>query len=383
MQEPRDLTALYQLKQLLNWTASARTFSGTHPTSGEPVAVKLLSLSRAPAVDELGRRFENIARVLQALGHPALPHVLEYGLTPTGDAFLVTRWIEGTPLPTDQTIEPAKLLPMVLQVVGALETVSLHGIAHLNLTPDNVLVQADGTGRLLGWGTSLLTVDWQSAPTERVDSGPASPWSAPELMKPLFPGGAPWRADLYSVALICTQLLGAQIESRGDAAPSVRFDKALSGRIKQPEKLRQVLESCLRRAPKERPDTYAVLAQAIQHAMPRGESPKETRPVGRVDARRPLASEDATASQPAPSPPVVAPPEEAPPAAGRDRVRTVLLTPAIADVTGTRPRPATTEVAPPPPEDDDAEAATVVGMKVPDLRPRGAEGAEPPPQEPA
>ena len=59
MTAPQDLTSHYRLEQVLSWTGVARTFRGIDPDSGDPVAVKLLTL---------GATHRKIAAYLAALG---------------------------------------------------------------------------------------------------------------------------------------------------------------------------------------------------------------------------------------------------------------------------------------------------------------------------
>jgi hypothetical protein len=279
MPEATDLTARYQLEQLLNWTGSARTFRGLHPDTGATVAVKLLSLSRTPAAPALARRFETTVGVLRTLRHPALPRILDHGLTSSHDAYLVTAWVDGDPLPDAGPVSPAFLLPVLLQVVEALETLSLHGLVHLNLRPDNILATIDGRVSLVGWGTSLLTVDWQSH-SRPAGAGDSGDYAAPEVRRPHAAGDALWRADLFSLAAVATRLLGGLQAAPSEEAPSVQLPRQASESLHDPEQLRSVLERCLSPDPAARPDSYVELSRALQHAMPRvTTSVAETQPI--------------------------------------------------------------------------------------------------------
>ncbi|HUP22228.1 MAG TPA: protein kinase [Thermoanaerobaculia bacterium] len=305
MPEATDLTARYQLEQLLNWTGSARTFRGLHPDTGATVAVKLLSLSRTPAAPALARRFETTVGVLRTLRHPALPRILDHGLTSSHDAYLVTAWADGDPLPDAGPVSPAFLMPVLLQVVEALETLSLHGLVHLNLRPDNILATIDGRVSLVGWGTSLLTVDWQSH-SRPAGAGGSEDYAAPEVRRPHAAGDALWRADLFSLAAVATRLLGGLQAAPAEEAPSVQLPRRASESLHDPEQLRLVLERCLSPDPAARPDSYVELSRALQHAMPRvTASVAETQPIAALrlaggGARRwGAVSARATAAEPA------------------------------------------------------------------------------------
>ncbi|REJ83234.1 MAG: hypothetical protein DWQ36_15345 [Acidobacteria bacterium] len=282
MSPSTDLTAQYRLEQVLSWTGLGRTFRGQHPETGAPVAVKVLSLSRTPGSELLGQRFLMTARVLASLNHHTLPEILDYGISTTGDAFLVSSWFEGEVLSRLMPIEPRELLALVVQLTQGLESLALHGLVHLNLSPENILV-GEGRPRLTGWGHSLLTVDWQSDPGPP-DSQPNA-FTAPELCESRKVGDALWRADLYSLGAITASLLGAELK-RVKTGTTVRFQRSLSQQLQQPELLRGVLERCLLLDAEGRLDSYSELARAIQHAMPRGRGGgrdvSDTQPLERI-----------------------------------------------------------------------------------------------------
>ena len=291
----QDLTTRYGLEEVLSWTDVARTFRGCHPETGNPVAVKLLSATGAAANGLLKQRFESAINVLRSLAHPALPTVIDAGLTPTGDAFIVTDWIEGELLSADAKLPAADLLPAMLQLAEALESLALHGLVHLNLSPENIIL-ADGQPRLLGWGASLLHIDRQASPG-MAELAAMNSFAAPELLEPRRAGEALWRADLYSLALMTVKLLGAELN---EAGPNVRFDRTLSEELQKPESLRVLLERCLHREPEKRPDSYSELTRALQHSVPRSarRSVSDTQPVDlrdtdEVDVQQP-PSEDTT-----------------------------------------------------------------------------------------
>ena len=277
MSAPLDLTSHYKLEQVLSWTGVARTFRGVDPVGGEPVAVKLLTLGASSRAAD-AQRFESGVGILKSLQHPSLPRIVAGGVAPSGDAYLVTGWIEGKSL--DDEKEPAveAVLSAMLRIVEGLESLALHGLVHLNLIPENILLSKDGA-KLIGWGPSLVSIDRQASPKSSSD-GPIHNFTAPELLQPRSAGEALWRADLYSIALMTARLLGAQIAAPGSPSPSVRFSRDLSDQLGRAEELRGVVQRCLIRDPEQRPGAYSELTRALQHAMPRtARAVSDTQPV--------------------------------------------------------------------------------------------------------
>lgn len=260
-----DLATRYRLQQALSWTSAARTFAGKHPESGEKVAVKVLALADHAHADRLRARFESTASILAGLSHPALPDLIDHGISERNEAYLVTRWFPGAKL-SELELAPGDLLVVVLQVTEALESLALHGLVHLGVAADNVLVMPDLQAQLTGWGSSLLNVDWQSGPGLSLSS--ANDHTAPELRQSGGKADALWRADSFSLASMTAELLGAVVDESAGAA-QVRFPGELSRQISGPEALRATLEQCLAADPDQRPDAYSVLTKAIQRAVPR------------------------------------------------------------------------------------------------------------------
>ncbi|MEM6703404.1 MAG: protein kinase [Acidobacteriota bacterium] len=290
MTAPQDLTSHYRLEQVLSWTGVARTFRGIDPDSGGPVAVKLLTLGATHRAAD-AQRFESGVGILRSLQHPVLPEILAGGVAPSGDAYLVTRWIEGQSLAEGGTHSVETVLSAMLRITEGLESLALHGLVHLNLIPENVLMGDDGA-KLIGWGTSLVSIDRQATPKSSAE-GPVHSFSAPELLQPRTAGEALWRADLYSIALMTARLLGAQVAAPGSPSPAVRFSRDLSDQLGRAEELRGVLQRCLARDPEQRPGAFSELTRALQHAFPRtARAVSDTQPVAVVDPQ--ASQEDAT-----------------------------------------------------------------------------------------
>jgi len=80
----------------------------------------------------------------------------------SGDPYLVMEYIEGQPL--DQYCDQRKLpvearIRLFLQVCDAVEFAHRNLIVHGDLKPANILVTADGTVKLLDFGTAKLLRD--------------------------------------------------------------------------------------------------------------------------------------------------------------------------------------------------------------------------------
>ena len=158
--EFRKLTERYDLEKILRSGRTSTVMRATDRQSGRKVAVKMIQavlLVPPDAFPEAASRFHAYAAALEALHHPCLPETLDAGITPDGSAFLVTELVEGRGLDTlAGKLPPSEALALLAPMLDALEALASRGMAHGNLSPDNVLLLEDGKIKLLGLGSTVF-----------------------------------------------------------------------------------------------------------------------------------------------------------------------------------------------------------------------------------
>ncbi|HWM92567.1 MAG TPA: serine/threonine-protein kinase [Thermoanaerobaculia bacterium] len=284
--EFRELTERYDLARILHSGRSATVMRAADKRSGQAVAVKLMQASPV-GFEEAASRFEAYAAALGVLRHPSLPAVLDSGLTQDGGAFLVLELLEGRGLDTLAGKLPTDAAMALLgQTLGALEFMASRGLAHGNISPDNLFVLSepgpDGGQRVkvLGLGSAIFR------PASSAGSG-ASPEPTRFLAPELAHGGlATTRSDAFSFAVAACHLLGATVEP-GDSS-SVQLPFSLALEVENDDALRSVLERMLRRDPAERPAFREV----------------------RAELRKALGQAASAPAAPVPEPPAIPPPSE-------------------------------------------------------------------------
>jgi tetratricopeptide (TPR) repeat protein len=108
---------------------------------------------------EFLRRFETERRLLATLNHHNIARLLDGGLSSNGDPFLITEYIDGQTV--DRYCDERRLgvearLRICLQVCEAVDCAHRNLIVHRDLKPGNILVNAEGTVKLLDFGTAEL-----------------------------------------------------------------------------------------------------------------------------------------------------------------------------------------------------------------------------------
>jgi hypothetical protein len=306
--EFRELTESYQLQKILKSHRFGTVLRGIDNPSGRTVAVKLITVGPSPGLDAAGPVFEKLATVLAGLGAPNVPAVLDSGFTTDGSAFLVFELMEGKGLDAMSGTPPARVLSLIGQALDGLEALASRGLAHHNVSPDNLFIVSspDGSGPggeqvvLLGLGTAVFR---PRGPEAAAGLGAENArFRAPELA-----AGAPadWRADLFSLALTACHALGATV-GFGDS-PVVQLPLAVSFELESDDALRKVLERCLRQSPGERP-TPREFREALRQALggaevaPPAPDPGPVLPLVIPDAWAPTPAQPAAAAASAAAP---------------------------------------------------------------------------------
>jgi tetratricopeptide (TPR) repeat protein/tRNA A-37 threonylcarbamoyl transferase component Bud32 len=177
------------------------------------VAVKFLNVALAGRAS--GERFRREGRILARLSHPSITRLLDAGVTPSGQPYLVLEFLEGEHIDRycdSQSLSIEARVRVFLQVLGALAHAHANLIVHRDIKPANVLVTQGGQVKLLDFGVAKLLEDAEQ-PGEAAlltrESGCAltAAYAAPEQMT----GGVVTTAtDVYSSGVLLFTLLGGE-----------------------------------------------------------------------------------------------------------------------------------------------------------------------------
>jgi serine/threonine protein kinase len=154
------LDGRFRVLQLLGAGGMGEVYLGEQVSLGRRVAIKVLhaDLMVHPSMIE---RFKREARMLSAVEHPAVVHVIDYGQAEVG-ACLVMEYVEGENLYDVLQLgamAPSRALPLLYQLAEGLAAIHDKGIIHRDLKPENVLLTKGLRGeqaRLLDFGIARL-----------------------------------------------------------------------------------------------------------------------------------------------------------------------------------------------------------------------------------
>ncbi len=176
------------------------------------VAVKVLNIALMGKGGE--ERFKREGRILGRLTHPHIAELIDAGVSPAGQPFLVLEYVEGDHIDRycDQNrLDVRARVRLFLDALHAVAQAHDNLIVHRDLKPSNLLVRTDGQAKLLDFGIAkLLQGDGQTGePPLTLEGGRAMTpeYAAPEQLK----GEAVTTAtDVYASAVLLYILLTGQ-----------------------------------------------------------------------------------------------------------------------------------------------------------------------------
>ncbi len=150
------------------------------------VAVKVLNIALIGKVGE--ERFKREGHILGRLTHPHIAELIDAGVSPGGQPFLVLEYVDGDHI--DRYCDQHRLdvrarVRLFLDALHAVAQAHDNLIVHRDLKPSNILVRTDGKAKLLDFGIAkLLECDGQSGELT-VEGGRAltPQYAAPEQLK--------------------------------------------------------------------------------------------------------------------------------------------------------------------------------------------------------
>ncbi len=197
--------AQYELREPLGEGGFGQVFAAWDTRLQRPVALKFL---RGSCGEGAGESLLREARLGAAVRHPALVAVHDV-LIEDGSAVIVMERVFGQTLKArlGQRLSLGEALSLLQQAAECLSSLHGHGLAHGDLKPSNLMLQADGRLRVLDFGLATpidATESLGLATPGEVLGTPA--FMAPERLRGMPPSAA---SDIYALGLIGLALLDA------------------------------------------------------------------------------------------------------------------------------------------------------------------------------
>jgi WD40 repeat protein/serine/threonine protein kinase len=200
------------------------------------VAVKLVRSGLAS--EEVLTRFRRERQVLADLEHPNIGRLLDGGSTPEGVPYLVMEFVDGKPLDRDcdeRRLDVPARLDLFLTVCAAVQYAHQHLVIHRDLKPANILVDRDGTVKLLDFGIARVigAGDVESDLTMTTSRRLTPRYASPEQVAGQRVTTA---TDVYSLGVVLYELLAGVSPYRTARTPFEVEQAVLTGTVPRPSR---------------------------------------------------------------------------------------------------------------------------------------------------
>ena len=301
LEEMQAMLPQYEFVSLLGRGGMGAVFKAVQVTLDRPVAIKVLPVDLVADDDsQFAERFQNEARTMAKMNHPAIVNVYDFGETNTGLLYIVMEFIDGTDvaqmIATQGKLPEDYALSITAHVSDALNYAHTQGIVHRDIKPANILINMEGAVKVADFGLAKANDPSQSGITKTNMAMGTPDFVAPEAFIPGVPLDG--RADLYAMGVMLYQMLTGEIPRGIWALPGQklgtdpRFDAIITKamqtdrehRYQSAMDLRRDLDTILTlpRAALEAQQQAEVAARATQ-AQRQAASGPQSRPVSAPD----------------------------------------------------------------------------------------------------
>ena len=200
-------------------------YAGTDLRLDRQVAVKVMApaLAHDPAFTE---RFVREARTAARLSHPNAVAVFDQGAEQTAAGwvvFLVMELVTGATLREvlhrRGRLRPDEAVSVLEPVLAALAAAHRAGLVHRDVKPENVLISAEGTVKVVDFGLARAV----AAPSTSTQAGMVLGTVAYVSPEQVARGVSDARTDVYSAGIVLFELLTGTPPYGGDSALAVAY----------------------------------------------------------------------------------------------------------------------------------------------------------------
>ena len=262
----------FEVRGELGRGAQSTVYLGFDPQLQREVAIKTVHFSNP--VPQQNRTLLEEARLVSQLRHPNIVPIYEAGEA-DGDLYLVFEYVPGKSLGeflrASGALTPVKAITTLRAILEAVGHAHAQGIIHRDLKPSNILLDDNGTPRVMDFGIAARA--GEADPALREYSGTPA-YMAPEYIERREVGA---RGDVFAAGLVLYEMLTGQRAVSGDNLFQVMHrianeDIHLPGGSVIDERLAGILYKALARNPELRYQTTGQFGEALDDYLdPEGE----------------------------------------------------------------------------------------------------------------
>jgi serine/threonine protein kinase len=288
----RTLLDRYDVTELLGKGGMGVVYLARQRMMDRWVAIKMLQ-AELTQDDVSVKRFQQEAKAASCLNHPHLVTLHDYGITPTGQPFLVMEYLQGRSLleviKRIGPLAPHTAVKIFSQVADGLAHAHHQGIVHRDLKPSNILLidQEDDPEfvKVVDFGLAKL-MPWSGKESQHLTKT-GEVFGSPIYMSPEQCMGRELRptSDIYSLGITLFEALTGKPPFRGVnsiATASKHMSEApprlaeIRPELELPEALEKVVLTSLAKDPSARFQDMGEFRDALQSSISK-EKPTATK----------------------------------------------------------------------------------------------------------
>ena len=265
----KRLDGRYSIESLVGVGGMANVYRGTDLKTGNQIAVKVLK-DEFLDNEELVRRFKNESKAISILSHPNIVKVYDVSVTDKLQ-YIVMEYVDGITLKEylkqrGGALTWKETVHFATQILSALQHAHSKGIIHRDVKPQNIMLLADGSIKMMDFGIARFSrAQSQTVSDKAIGS---VHYISPEQAKGERTDA---RTDIYSVGVMLYEMLSGRLPFDGDGAVSIAImqisekPKPLAEIAPQtPAGLRQITEKAMEKDPDKRYQSAQEMLAAIE-----------------------------------------------------------------------------------------------------------------------
>jgi tetratricopeptide (TPR) repeat protein/tRNA A-37 threonylcarbamoyl transferase component Bud32 len=270
---PGDVVGSYRLIAPLHEGGMGVVFLAERADQQYQQRVAIKFIRGELALFGLERRFRVERQILANLNHPNIAKLIDGGVTPAGQAYLVMDYVEGRPLIEAAAGAPlGQKLRLFMKVCDAVQYAHQNLVVHRDLKPANILLNDQGEPKLLDFGIAKI-LDPSESQTATIAQAFTPRYASPEQV---LGNPVSTLSDVYSLGVLLYELLAGVLPYNAQALDSTRLLRAIveeesvrpsSHARGLPADLDFIVLKALRKEPGQRYGSVSDLAGDIQNVL--------------------------------------------------------------------------------------------------------------------
>lgn len=260
----------YEIRRELGRGAQSVVYLGNDPQLQRDVAIKTMHFAKPNP--EQNKMLLAEARMVSKLRHPNIVPIFDAG-EEGGDIYLVFEYVPGKNLAdllhSGGAFAAQKAVDIMIQVLDAVSAAHAKKIIHRDLKPSNILMDENGTPRVMDFGIASRVETEGVAEGEALVGTPS--YMAPEYLDQRI---VDERIDVFAAGLVLYEMLTAKRAVAGNNVYQI-IHRIINQDIQLPQggsvgvddQLAGILHKALARNPEMRYQSASQFAEALEHYL--------------------------------------------------------------------------------------------------------------------